>query len=428
MAERKKRLRQPFARRIIIAFTLMTFVVSSVMSLSLFYAVHFLEEELVSRALDKTLDRILNEDLSESKAPSLNSDTWFFASDRLEYAIPEQFAQMKPGFSEWEAGDEAYYMYIRETGGQRYILMQDQHEFERHENTLFNLLFAGFLLTVVGAWGLGRLTAKRVMAPISRLAQEVRQRESLSASASPMAEHYANDEIGRLAEAFDASLQRLGEALERERLFTSDVSHELRTPLMIIATSCELLAADDLPPREREQIERIARAAEEMRSLAEIFLMLARGSENSGQKPEDSAGTLTAIAEEQYARWLPAMQAKGLEFGMRAESTPQTTPLNAVLLRAVLGNLLRNAWHYTEQGWVRLTLEAGGFKVEDSGIGIPEQEKEQVFQAFTRGAQARGEGLGLGLSLVRRICVSQGWKITLDSLPEGGSCFCVRLD
>ncbi|MDR3055571.1 MAG: HAMP domain-containing histidine kinase [Zoogloeaceae bacterium] len=419
--------RQPFFRRIVIAFTLMTFVVSGMMSLAMFYAIRSIEQDLVSRSLDKTLDRVLNEDLSEGKMPDLNTDTWFFASDRPEYAIPEQLAEATPGFSEIVTDDEAYYIFVREIGEQRYILMQDQHEFERYERNIFKLLFAGFLLTVAGAWGLGRLTAKRVMAPVSRLAEEVRQRESLRTSTTPLAEHYANDEIGRLAEAFDTSLQRLGEALERERLFTSDVSHELRTPLMIIATSCELLAADNLNPREREQIERIARAAEEMRSLAETFLMLARSSGNRRQGTEDSMGTLVDIAGEQYARWLPEMQNKGLEFGMSIEAAPAALPLNAVLLRAVLGNLLRNAWHYTEQGWVRLALEADGFRVEDSGIGIPEQEKEQVFQPFTRGAQARGEGLGLGLSLVRRICKNQGWDITLDALPEGGSRFRVRL-
>ncbi|GHU46592.1 two-component sensor histidine kinase [Betaproteobacteria bacterium] len=417
---------QPFSRRIVIAFTLMTFVVSGMMLLGMFYAIRSVEKELISRSLDKTMDRVLNEDLSEGKPPSLNTDTWFFASDHLEYAIPEQLSRMPSGFSEIVTDDEAYYVYVRKTGKQRYVLMQDQHTFERYEQSIFKSMALGFLLTVVGAWGLGQLTAKRVMAPISRLAKEVHQREFSQASTTPLAAHYANDEIGALAKAFDTSLHRLGEALDRERLFTSDVSHELRTPLMIIATSCELLAADHLNPREREQIERIARAAEEMRSLAETFLALARGAGNSDQWAGNNTGTLVEIAGEEYARWLPEMQNKGLEFMMRMETPPQTVPMNAVLLRAVLGNLLRNAWHYTEQGWVRLTLETDGFRVEDSGIGIPEQEKERVFQTFTRGAEARGEGLGLGLSLVKRICKNQGWDITLDTLPEGGSSFRVR--
>ena len=93
-----------------------------------------------------------------------------------------------------------------------------------------------------------------------------------------------------------------------------------------------------------------------------------------------------------------------------------------------MNNLLRNAWHYTDSGQVRLCLERGGFRVEDSGSGIAEDQHELIFQPFFRGPQARGEGLGLGLSLVKRICTHQGWRITVENRPSGGSCFRVRLD
>jgi signal transduction histidine kinase len=422
-----KRARQPFALRIILAFTLMTFVVNGLMFLSLVYAAHVFEEELVSRALHKTLTHILDKDLPAGHALHLDQDTHFFAPDQSEYAMPEQFAQAEAGLSEVVAQNTAYYVYVLETGGQRYLLAQDQGKFEQREETLFNTLFAGFLLSVVAAWGLGRLTAKKIMAPIIHLAQAVRQTETEPLTTTPMARNYADDEIGHLARAFDNALSRLGNALERERLFTSDVSHELRTPLTIISTSCELLTSADLSLRAREKVERIARATEEIRGLTETFLLLARG------KAAQSGLTVCAlalIAEEQYARWLPALRAKGLAFEMRTacQNSAQTTQYNAVLLRAVMSNLLRNAWYYTERGWVRLVLEDGGFRVEDSGIGISEHEKEFVFHAFTRGKQACGEGLGLGLSLVKRICESQGWTITLERLSmEGGSRFRVNL-
>lgn len=100
---------------------------------------------------------------------------------------------------------------------------------------------------------------------------------------------------------------------------------------------------------------------------------------------------------------------------------------HATLLRAVMGNLLRNASHYTERGQIRLILDAGGFRVEDSGPGIAADERERLFDSFVRGSAARGEGLGLGLSLVRRICEQQGWHIEAHNLAGGGSCFSVRL-
>jgi signal transduction histidine kinase len=423
MMKMSRKEKQPFARRIVLAFTLMTFVVSGVLSLGLVYVVHYVEEDILLRSLDGTLNRVLSEDYWQDHAPRLNVDTRFFAADDAEYAIPAQFSEVEEGFSEVLDGEASYWAYARTIGGRRYIIVQDQRDFEEHEQILFCILFAGFLFTVAGAWGLGNISAKRVMAPVSRLAEQVRSRDPLL-PAPPMAQEYADDEIGRLAAAFDSTLQRLSEALERERLFTSDASHELRTPLMIIATSCELLEVAQLPERERAQVERIMRASGEMREMTETFLMLARG--HAGDAMLEVTCDLAAAAAEQRARWLPDFQAKGLTFEL-LEEAHSPARYNAVLLRAVLANLLRNALHYTERGWVRLVLEGDGFRVEDSGVGIPEQEKDSVFQPFTRGERARGEGQGLGLSIVKRICARQGWEIMLTRLPSGGSRFQVKL-
>ncbi len=88
---------------------------------------------------------------------------------------------------------------------------------------------------------------------------------------------------------------------------------------------------------------------------------------------------------------------------------------------------MRNALHYTQSGHVALTLSADGFVVEDSGIGIPAEFQDAVFQAFQRGAQAGGEGKGVGLSLVQRICHLQGWQVLLTEAQPHGCRFYVRL-
>lgn len=106
---------------------------------------------------------------------------------------------------------------------------------------------------------------------------------------------------------------------------------------------------------------------------------------------------------------------------------PSETAYNATFLYAVMGNLLRNALHYTETGFIRLTLREGGFMVEDSGVGIPEEKREAMFQPFVRGTEQRGEGLGLGLSLVQRICENQGWSVSLDTMEPNGCRFSVDM-
>lgn len=106
---------------------------------------------------------------------------------------------------------------------------------------------------------------------------------------------------------------------------------------------------------------------------------------------------------------------------------PLDTCYNTTFLHAVMGNLLRNALHYTEHGFIRLTLEPSGFTVEDSGVGIPEEKREAMFEPFVRGSEKRGEGLGLGLSLVQRICESQGWSVSLSTMEPNGCRFHVEL-
>lgn len=416
--------KQPFARRILIAFVLMTTLVSGLFSISIVVIVHFIEERLVSDEMDRELNQVLYTDLEQGLPPRLDASTHFFASNLPEFPIPERFSGLEEGFVEVEEGEEAFYVFTRELNGHTYVLVQEQHEFEAHEQALFDTVLAGFLLTVVGAWALGLVMSRRVMAPVSRLAQQVRHRDQLHPLAPPLAPEYPNDEIGQLAAAFDSTLGQVRQSLERERLFTSDVSHELRTPLMVITTSCELLAEANLDPRTTEQLQRISRASEEMRELVQTFLQLARDKTRDDIQANNTS--LIQIANEQVGRWAPLFDEKGLSFTLTSEG--QNDGLyNPTLLRTVMVNLLRNALHYTEQGSVQLVLETGGFRVEDSGSGIPVEQYESIFEPFVRGSQARGEGLGLGLSLVKRICARQGWNIEVQERTSGGSCFKVSL-
>ncbi|GHU33539.1 two-component sensor histidine kinase [Betaproteobacteria bacterium] len=418
--------KQPFARRIVIAFVLMTVLVSGVFSLGIVAVVHFIEQRLISEEMHRELDDILHKDLKLGHAPRLDAKTVFYASNLPEYAIPERYNGLDEGFTELLGGDRDFYAYVQEINGARYLLIQEQSEFEAYERALFDVVLAGFILAVLGAWGLGRVMAGKVMAPVSRLAQQVRRRDQLLPLAPPLAPEYPDDEVGHLAAAFDGALGHLRQALERERLFTSDVSHELRTPLMVIATSCELLQQASLEPPQREQLMRIVRASDEMRELVQIFLQLAR--EKLGETDPAGSTGLTQEAERQYGHWRESMAGKGLDFECLVEGEDDGR-YNPTLLGTVMANLLRNALHYTERGHVRLILETGGFRVEDSGPGIPEEEQESIFQPFIRGSRTRrvcGEGLGLGLSLVKRICAHQGWSIAVNALPAGGSCFKVE--
>ncbi|SEJ02182.1 Signal transduction histidine kinase [Azotobacter beijerinckii] len=320
---------------------------------------------------------------------------------------------LKKGFSEVMENDRTYYVYVKKVGSERYILMEDQSKLENRERLIFRGILGCFLLSVVGAWLLGTLLARKVMAPLTRLANQVRHRDQLLTLAPPLAPEYPDDEVGQLRRS-----------LERERLFTSDVSHELRTPLMVVQGACELLSEARLSPQSSGLVARIGRAAQEMHELVQTFLILARARQE--EAVTGGSATLARVAEEQSQRWGPLIRAKGLDFELIVEDSDNAS-YNLSFLRTVLSNLLRNALHYTESGRVRLILESGGFRVEDSGMGIPEEQRERIFQPFVRGEQVRGEGLGLGLSLVKRICTHQGWQVQVSNLEPSGSRFRVLL-
>ncbi len=409
----------PLARRIVLAFVLMTALVSGAFSWGIYATVLFVEEHLVSKELEEELSSAL-EDMAAGRSPRLDARTRFLISTDPARPIPDRFADLPEGFTEIADDREAVYVFLRDTGKTRYALVQDQSEFEIREHVLFNVALAGFLLCMAGSWILGEIMAKRVMEPVTRLDRHVRREDQLGPQAPALAPEFADDEIGRLATAFDTAFGQLRQALDRERIFTSDVSHELRTPLMVIASSCELLRESTLSPDQQTQVGRIDRAAEEMRDLIQAFLLLARSQVR--KSTADEGIDLLQAARDQARHWGTRFRDKGLNFSI-VEEKADTGRYNQTFLATVLSNLLRNAWHYTDHGQVRLVLERGGFRVEDSGPGIPDEEQKRIFEPFVRGSRTRGEGLGLGLSLAQRICAQQGWSITTTAMTPRGSCF-----
>lgn len=411
--------RPSLAQRIVIAFVLMTLLVAGTFAVGTVLTVHVVEARLLSGELGRDLDLLLKMDsMDQWRARPQTDQLFHFTDGPEEFALPADLAGLAEGFHEVFRGELSYHAMVRLVDGRRYVLLQDQSDFERREQLLYVAVSVGFVISVLLAALLGWLLARQVMAPVARLARQVRHRDQLLALAPPLAPDYVPDEVGQLAVAFDETLSQLRQALNREQLFTSDVSHELRTPLMVLAGACELLLENPaLDPRARSQVQRIARASAQMRELVQTFLQLART--QSAQAAQAPQATLTQVADELVGYWREPIEAKGLRLDY-LPGADAPTRYNAALLRAVLGNLLRNAWHYTDRGSIRLTLTAGGFSVEDSGEGIPEALRAAVFEPFVRGSAERGDGLGLGLSLVQRICAQEGWRISLlPAEPHG---------
>ncbi|MBK5417871.1 sensor histidine kinase [Pseudomonas sp. TH31] len=417
--------KQSLTKRIVIVFALMSAFVAGVFAVGIIATVHVVERKLTTTSLGGGLNRLLLMDDTGDWSHRPEKDELFFVQGgQGTLSMDSELEALAPGFQEIEYQGDDFYAMVEVVGGRKYVLLRNQLSLEQRERVLFAVVIVGFILSIALAILLGWLLARRVMAPVIRLARQVRHRDQLLDLAPPLHPDYAVDEVGELALSFDQTLGRLRAALSREKLFTSDVSHELRTPLMVLASSCELLLSNpSLDPRSSAQVSRIARASDEMQQLVETFLMLARAREASGT---GASATIKEVADGLADIWGRLIREKGIEFIYDAAHISAECH-NLTFLQSVMSNLLRNAWHYTDRGYIRLTLREHGFSVEDSGIGIPEEKRHAMFQPFVRGDENRGEGLGLGLSLVQRICTKQQWRVELSSLEPNGCCFTVEL-
>ena len=219
-----------------------------------------------------------------------------------------------------------------------------------------------------------------------------------------------HDEVGALAQVCDRTMSRLYDALKREKAFTGDVSHELRTPLTIIETSAELLEMSSLSQQQSRQVNRILRAVGQMSSLVTLFLQLARTERDIKGPSTDSVRELFSIIEE---TWAEAASQKNIKLSFTAQGHCKGR-FSPVLLATVMNNLVKNALMYVSQGGQVAMIEtSNGFIVADNGPGILPEDRDRIFEAFTRGNTACGSGEGLGLSIVSRICERMGWTARL---------------
>lgn len=416
------------SKRIVIAFAAMSAFVAGTFAIGIVVSEKVVEGRLTELSLSGNLRRLLLLDNRDAWVHRPEKDELFYVQDgREDLALPANLEALPRGFHEIGEGDNGYYAAVEVVDGRKYVLLRNQQSLMQRQRILYSVAVAGFSLSVALAVLLGWLIARRVIAPVSHLATQVRRASALPVDHAPSASgNWANDEVGELAASYNQTQGQLADALRREQRFTSDVSHELQLPIQTLDSACrELIGTYATDPRMQRQLSRMARATEQMDLLVSTFLLLARDYEAPSLRT--SVITLKGASEESVDTWAAAIRDKGLAFEYHFEGSDCATCYNSTLLLSVMGNLLRNAWHYTDEGFIRLTVGDGGFRVEDSGIGIPEEKRHAMFQPFVRGDEQRGEGLGLGLSLVQRICQDQGWGVNLTGREPQGCCFTVTL-
>jgi signal transduction histidine kinase len=256
------------------------------------------------------------------------------------------------------------------------------------------LLLTSALLALLAAVLLARLVARKLGRPLEQLMVWIR-----AEGAPPPGDDGGVAEVRALLDALHARDARIQELLERERRFNRDASHELRTPLTVAQGAVEILELD--PPRDTETFDRLRRAVSQMGLLTEGILWLAR------ERRSHERCDLHRVSRELLELYGHLRRSDGIELTLESAADVHA-PIPASVARVMMGNLLKNALAYTDEGRIVIAIEPGAWSISDTGVG------------FGR-AEPGSESLGIGLSLVERLARRFEWVLSIDTLEPRGT-------
>jgi len=289
------------------------------------------------------------------------------------------------------------------------------------------LTIAALITTVAGAV-LGRWAAARTLRPLRETTQAALAIAGGRLDTRLESSYFAD--LAPFASAFNQMVDQLQERIEREARFTSDVNHELRSPLTTLANSLSVLEArrDELPPRALQALDLLGAEVRRFRRLVDELLEISRFDAKPGDISRDEV-TVGSLVEH-------TVQATGTEVPIRFAPgvASQHILVDKRRFERIFANLFENAQRYAG-GVTLLAIEGHGdsvrFLVEDAGPGIALEERERIFERFSRGSTGRrrglGDGTGLGLAIVAQHVSQHGGRVWVEDRLGGGSRFVVEL-
>lgn len=326
---------------------------------------------------------------------------------------------------EWGSEQDDYLTVSEDAGAYTVVVRASLEEVGDSTDAVVTPLLIGLPLVLLVAGGMTWLVVTRALAPVERIRREV---ETITGERLDrrVPEPSSRDEIQRLAVTMNHMLARLEDARQRQQRFVGDASHELRSPLSSIRQAAEVARSHPGALPEGEMAEAVLEESGRMERLVDQLLLLTRTGGGAARSVRDVDLDDLALAEARRVRRSGlSVDSSGVGAGrVRGEPTALTQ---------VVRNLTDNAARHA-RGTVRVRVHTrdDGVEliVEDDGSGVPESERERVFERFVRldEARARDEGgSGLGLAIVKEIVAAHGGRVTLGVSELGGARFGVHL-
>ncbi|MDR1075033.1 MAG: HAMP domain-containing histidine kinase [Xanthomonadaceae bacterium] len=415
-------------RKIRVVFILQLVLVSIAILASYYVVLFGLSTSLVKSILQKEMDYYWQEYTANPALPVpnvYNLRGFLLHDGEMLEKLPAELRGLDEGYHLLD--DDRRMVLMRRHGTDRiYLVFMHRQAMQIGYWYGFLPVMLAILAIYLATWAAYR-SSKRLVSPVTWLARQVSRWDPRNPDVSSLAPEKlpadVKGEAKQLAEALHILAARMTALLVREQNFTRDASHELRTPLTVIRVATDMALADPgLNPRMERSLQRIQRAGRDMEAVIDAFLILARESEVKPQREWFNVGDIVEY-EAESARQLLAHKPVALQVELEANPRLHAPPR---VLQVIVGNLLRNACNYTDTGIVKVTVEADRVVVRDTGIGMSADTVSRVFDPFYRAEPDRAQGVGLGLSIVRRLSDRFGWIVELDSVPGEGTTAVLR--
>lgn len=262
----------------------------------------------------------------------------------------------------------------------------------------------------------------RGVTPLHRLQDELRQRRP--SDLTPISLENIPAEIRPLIEALNQTMEQLDESLSEQRRFVADAAHQLKTPLTGLRTQAELALREASPERMQMRVKQMLNAVERLADMTQKLLVLARAEALSSHSALMERVDLAVLVPEVAREWAVYAMDKHIDLSFESFTPTSCVHGNARLLYELFANLIDNAIRYTpEGGSVAILINQGEalyVDIEDSGIGIPVDERDKVFDRFYRVLGTHTDGSGLGLPIVKEIAALHHAEIGLHDSVLGG--------
>lgn len=312
-------------------------------------------------------------------------------------------------------------VFVKDINQYRYILHCKQEGFEKFESVSSTTLIIATLSVLLLSLLISSLLSKRILRPITELTETLKAKHANQFDHKAISIVQQHDEVGFLVQSFNQYLSKITQLLKREQLFTSDISHELRTPLMIIKSSIELLNSQIDPDKQASLLIKIDTSANEIQDLIDTFLSLAR------EKNQHQSNVITQkidhILHERLEYWQTYADKQNVTIASHVDS-PITRESSVPLFSTIISNLIKNALLHSSSSKIDIYLNNHSLKVVDHGPKINDELKAVLFDAYQKG-NPLSEGLGLGLSIIKRICEHQNWQVRYEYDESQGGAFII---